>query len=136
MFARVMYTTLFVRDQDEALDFYLKKLGFVKRGDHLVREQGVEVGRWLTVGFEGQDLEVILAPAPAAKEQGNPNIGRTWLDRGELFVQSDDLRKDFETLRSEGVQFVEPAPEDYPFGVRVTALDPDGNRVSLRQRRR
>ena len=134
MFVRVMYTTLFVRDQDKALDFYTGKLGFVKRRDHPVRHRGVEVGRWLTVGFEGQDMEVILAPG--TQGQGNANLGQSSLDRGELFVESDDLRKDFETLQSKGVQFVEPAPEDYPFGVRVTALDPDGNRVSLRQRRR
>jgi catechol 2,3-dioxygenase-like lactoylglutathione lyase family enzyme len=129
-----MYTSLFVRDQHEALGFYTGKLGFVKRGDHPVRGSGVEVGRWLTVGFEGQDIEVILAPAPQG--QANANFELSLLDRGELFIESDDLRKDFEMLQSKGVQFVEPAPEDYAFGVRVTALDPDGNRVSLRQRRR
>jgi hypothetical protein len=34
------------------------------------------------------------------------------------------------------VEFVEPEPVDYPFGVRITALDPDGNRLELRQRPR
>jgi catechol 2,3-dioxygenase-like lactoylglutathione lyase family enzyme len=134
MLVRVMYTTLSVRDQDKALDFYAGQLGFVKRRDHPVRDLGVEVGRWLTVAFEGQDIEVILAPG--TQGQGSANLGQSSLDLGELFVESDDLRKDFEKLRSKGVQFVESAPEDYPFGVRVTALDPDGNRVSLRQRRR
>ena len=132
MFVRVMYTTLFVSDQNEALDFYTGKLGFVKRRDHPVREPGIEDSRFLTVGFEGQDLEVILAPG--TQGLGNANIGSSSIDRGELFIESNDLRKDFETLQSKGVQFVESAPEDYPFGVRVTALDPDGNRVSLRQR--
>jgi hypothetical protein len=46
-----------------------------------------------------------------------------------------DLRKDFEALRSRGVKFADEEPEDYPFGMRVTALDPDDNRVSLRQTR-
>jgi predicted enzyme related to lactoylglutathione lyase len=55
---------------------------------------------------------------------------------GPLFLRSDDLRKDFEEFRSRGVQFVEPEPVDYPFGVRITALDPDGNRLELRQRPR
>ena len=55
---------------------------------------------------------------------------------GPLFIESDDLRNDFERLQANGVRFVQPAPEDYPFGVRIEALDPDGNRVSLRQRRR
>jgi catechol 2,3-dioxygenase-like lactoylglutathione lyase family enzyme len=62
MFVRVMYTTVSVRDQDKALDFYTWKLGLEKRRDHPVREPGLEDGRFLTVGFQGQDLEVILAP--------------------------------------------------------------------------
>jgi aspartate/glutamate racemase len=55
---------------------------------------------------------------------------------GPLIIESDDLRKDFEELQLRGVKFADAEPEDYPFGVRVTALDPDGNRVSLRQRRK
>lgn len=135
MFLRVMYTTVFVRDQEEALDFYTGNLGFVKRRDHRVPEAAawaLGVGRFLTVGFRGQDLEVILAPATRGPD--DKDCGHSLLDRGELFVESDDLKKDYERLQSNGVQFVEPAPEDYPFGVRVTALDPDGNPVSLRQR--
>jgi predicted enzyme related to lactoylglutathione lyase len=50
-------------------------------------------------------------------------------------LESDDLRKDFEALRGRGVTFVEPEPVEYPFGVRIEAVDPDGNRISLRQQR-
>jgi catechol 2,3-dioxygenase-like lactoylglutathione lyase family enzyme len=120
-----MYTTLFVRDQDKALAFYTEHLGFVKRSDYAGPE-----GRFLTMAFEGQDMEVVLWPGTPG--QGDPSSPAP----GPLIVESDDLRKDFETLRSKGVPFVTPAPEDYPFGVRIEALDPDGNRVSLRQRRR
>jgi catechol 2,3-dioxygenase-like lactoylglutathione lyase family enzyme len=125
MFTRVMYTTLFVRDQGKALEFYTEHLGFVKRADFAGPE-----GRFLTVGFEGQDLEVVLWPG--TQGQGDASSPAP----GPLIVESDDLRKDFERLRADGVRFVQPAPEDYPFGVRIEALDPDGNRVSLRQRRR
>ena len=125
MFARVMYTTLFVRDQGKALDFYTENFGFVKRSDFAGPE-----GRFLTMGFEGQDIEVVLWPGT----QGQGNLSSP--APGPLIIESDDLRKDFETLQSKGVRFVEPAPEDYPFGVRIEALDPDGNHVSLRQRRR
>ncbi len=50
-----------------------------------------------------------------------------------IFIESDDLAKDFEVLGSRGVIFVEAEPTPYPFGVRLAALDPDGNRVELRQ---
>ena len=125
MFRRVMYTTLFVRDQAKALEFYTENFGFTKRSDFAGPE-----GRFLTMSFEGQDIEVLLWP-------GTPGQGAASSPApGPLIIESDDLRKDFETLRSKGVPFVEPAPEDYPFGVRIEALDPDGNRVSLRQRAR
>jgi predicted enzyme related to lactoylglutathione lyase len=55
---------------------------------------------------------------------------------GAIFLEADDLRKEFKVLRSRGVEFVQPEPEDYFFGVRVTALDPDGNRIELRQPKR
>jgi catechol 2,3-dioxygenase-like lactoylglutathione lyase family enzyme len=125
MFTRIMYTTLFVRDQDRSLEFYTENFGFVKRSDYAGPE-----GRFLTMSFEGQDIEVVLWPG--TQGQGHASAPAP----GPLIVESTDLRKDFETLQSKGVQFVGPAPEDYPFGVRIEALDPDGNRVSLRQRRR
>ena len=87
-------------------------------------------GRFLALGFKGQDVELILwkgATAPGKAAVGsNP---------GFIFIESNDLRKDFEVLRSKGVTFTEPEPVDYAFGVRITALDPDGNRVELRQRK-
>ncbi|MER5583315.1 VOC family protein [Streptomyces asoensis] len=54
--------------------------------------------------------------------------------RGPVFLESDDLRADFEVLRDQGVPFDRPEPEDYGFGIRAEAVDPDGNRISLRQR--
>jgi predicted enzyme related to lactoylglutathione lyase len=125
MFTRVLLTTLFVRDQGEALAFYTENFGFVKRADNPVPE-----GRFLTMGFDGQDSEVLLWPGNQG--QGDASSPAP----GPLFLESDDLRQDFERLQANGVRFVQPAPEDYPFGVRIEALDPDGNRISLRQRRR
>ncbi len=122
MFNDVMYATLFVSDQDKALDFYAN-LGFEKRADFAGPE-----GRFFTIGFKGQNLEVILWPGTQGRADKEDRVGR-------LFVESDDLRKDFDALRSKGIRFVEAEPEDYPFGVRITALDPDGNPVSLHQRK-
>lgn len=52
---------------------------------------------------------------------------------GTIFLQTDDLRKDFAELKARGIKFVEPEPEDYAYGARATALDPDGNQIALRQ---
>ncbi len=124
MFSRIMYVTVFVSDQDKALDFYTNFLGFQKRADY----RGPD-GRFLTIALNDPGFEVILWPGKEGKAKSTPGIGT-------LFIESDDLRKDFADLRARGVKFLEPEPETYPFGVRVTALDPDGNPVALRQTRR
>lgn len=128
MFDKIMYTTLFVTDQDQALEFYTKMFGFQKRADFAGPE-----GRFLTIAL-GQS-EVLLWPG--ATGRANPTPGAPAISvPGPLILESDDLRKDFDVLRSRGVTFADEEPESYPFGMRVTALDPDGNRVSLRQTRK
>jgi catechol 2,3-dioxygenase-like lactoylglutathione lyase family enzyme len=129
MLRKIMYTTLFVSDQDKALDFYTNMLGFEKRADFAGPE-----GRFLTIAL-GQGPEVLLWPGSGGRANataGAPPISVP----GLLILESDDLRKDFETFRSRGVRFEDAEPEDYPFGVRVPAVDADGNRISLRQTRK
>ncbi|MFE6866458.1 VOC family protein [Kitasatospora sp. NPDC057692] len=129
MLTRVMYVTVYVTDQDRALRFYTGQLGLEKRIDH----PGPE-GRFLTVGAPGHPFEIILWPHPAAA--GQP-VGRDEVPApGPIILESDDLLKDFEIWRERGVAFDSPAPEEYAFGIRIEAADPDGNRISLRQQRR
>ena len=130
MLTSVMYVTINVTDQDRSLRFYTDQLGLEKRVDH----PGPE-GRFLTVGVPGSALEFLLWPhaAGAGRPAGGEPDGRAL---GVVFLESDDLRKDFAVWRDRGVTFDQPEPEDYPFGVRIEAVDPDGNRIALRQRGR
>ncbi|MFF7246866.1 VOC family protein [Embleya sp. NPDC008237] len=128
MLTNIMYTTIYVTDQDRALAFYTEGLGLEKRIDF----PGPD-GRFLTVGVPDSPVQIILWSHPAAA--GQPaDVGREAAP-GPLILESDDLRKDFEIMRGRGVDFEESEPVDYPFGIRVEAVDPDGNRVSLRQQR-
>ncbi len=123
----IMYVTVYVTDQDRALEFYAGGLGLEKRVDY----PGPD-GRFLTVGAPGTPVEIILwSHAPAA---GQPAEAKPSATPGPLILESDDLHRDFAAMRDRGVPFVQPAPEDYPFGIRVESVDPDGNRISLRQR--
>ncbi len=125
MFSKIMYVTVFVSDQDKALDFYTSSFGFQKRIDYTGPE-----GRFLTIALpKDQGFEVLLWLGSAGRAKDIPAVGT-------LFIESDDLRKDFADLKARGVQFLEPEPEPYPYGIRVTALDPDGNSVALRQTRK
>jgi catechol 2,3-dioxygenase-like lactoylglutathione lyase family enzyme len=124
MLKKLIYVTVYVSDQDQALAFYTEALGLEKRIDY----PGPE-GRFLTVAPEDESVELILWPSASGPR---PAVDAA----APVFLESDDLYKEFEVLRSRGVTFVESEPTPYPFGVRIAALDPDGNRVELRQRKR
>ncbi|SEH03130.1 Catechol 2,3-dioxygenase [Nonomuraea solani] len=129
MLTTIMYVTSYVTDQDRALEFYTEGLGLEKQVDF----SGPD-GRFLTVGVPGSPVQILLwSHATAAGQPGD--VGQIGAP-GPLILESDDLRKDFEAMRRRGVTFEEPEPVDYPFGVRIEAVDPDGNRVSLRQQRK
>jgi catechol 2,3-dioxygenase-like lactoylglutathione lyase family enzyme len=134
MLKSMMYMTVYVSDQDRALEFYTGGLGLRKRID----AQGPG-GRFLTVAPGDEPVEILLWPTAAAPQGSTtgPVAGpvRSGVAPGSVFLESDDLAADFELFRSRGVGFVQEAPTPYPFGVLLTALDPDGNRIELRQRR-
>ena len=134
MFSRIMYVTVFVSDQDKALDFYTNSFGFQKHADY----NGPD-GRFLTIALKGHGSEGQMSVDQGFEVLlwlGNPGRARLTPGVGSLFIESDDLRRDFADLKARGVAFLEPEPETYPFGLRVTALDPDGNPVALRQTRK
>ncbi|GAB2791279.1 VOC family protein [Streptomyces daliensis] len=129
MLSNIMYVTVYVTDQDRALEFYTDGLGLEKRLDF----PGPD-GRFLTVGVPDSPVQIILWSHAATA--GQPVGVDQHAAPGPLILESDDLRKDFEAMSRRGVTFVESEPQDYPFGVRAEAVDPDGNRVSLRQQRK
>jgi len=126
MFSKIMFQTLFVSDQDRALQFY-ELLGFEKRADN----PGPE-GRFLMIGLKGSDQNLILWPGTPGKGEALSGLPAN-AAAGAIFLQSDDLRTAFVTLKTRRVQLLETEPEAYPYGLRATAVDPDGNHISLRQ---
>jgi catechol 2,3-dioxygenase-like lactoylglutathione lyase family enzyme len=126
MFSRMMFPTLFVSDQDRALAFY-ELLGFEKRADNLGPD-----GRFLMVGLKGDTASLILWPGAGGKGATAPGAAPNTA-AGAVFLHSDDLRRDFAELKARGVALLETEPEAYAYGLRATAVDPDGNLLSLRQ---
>jgi catechol 2,3-dioxygenase-like lactoylglutathione lyase family enzyme len=128
MLKHLMFATLYVSDQDRALAFYTDRFGLEKGIDN----PGPE-GRFLTVAPADTSVQILLWPGTPGQPDPAVDAPEPGILAGTIFLEVDDLRKEFEVLRSRGVEFVQPEPEDYAFGVRVTALDPDGNRIELRQ---
>jgi len=95
------HVTIVVKNQNEALEFYTKKMGFEKKADY----QNPGQPRWLTVAPKGQAIEMVLWQAgmgsdpnlPASHKQ--PGIGTHWV------LEVDDVRKTFAELKARGVKF-------------------------------
>ncbi|HEV2980495.1 MAG TPA: VOC family protein [Solirubrobacteraceae bacterium] len=127
---------LWVHDQDEALDFYTKKLGMEVRSDVTLPEMGNF--RWLTVGPAGQpDIAITLMAIPGAPvmddataEQVRSLVAKGFA--GTIFLTTDDVQADYEQLRARGVEFSE-APEERPYGIDSGFHDPSGNSFRLTQ---
>ena len=106
MLKKVAYVSLFVTNQDKALDFYTNVLGFEKRIDNPTPSGP----RWLTVAVTGQDFELVLWPGTPGK--GQPVYGRV---SAAYTIEVNDCRKMFETLKARGVKFDTEVLE-YPWG--------------------
>jgi uncharacterized glyoxalase superfamily protein PhnB len=127
---------LWVHDQDEALDFYTKKLGFEVRQDVTLAELGNF--RWLTVGPANQpDIAIVLMaiPGPPVMDDSTANDVRELMAKGfagTVFLTTEDIYGDYEQLKSRGVEFVEE-PEERPYGIDTGFRDPSGNHLRLGQ---
>ena len=129
-------TQLWVHDQDEALAFYTKKLGWELRSDVTMPEMGNF--RWLTVGPPAQpDIAVVLMaiPGPPVMDEETAEQVRTLMGKGfagTLFLTTDDCQASYEELKSRGVEFIEK-PEERPYGIDSSFRDPSGNNFRLTQ---
>ena len=129
-------TQLWVHDQDEALDFYTKKLGMEVRTDVTLPELGNF--RWLTVGPPRQpDISIVLMaiPGPPVMDPQTAEQVKTLMAKGfagTVFFTTDDVQGDYEELKSRGVEFTEE-PEERPYGIDAGFRDPSGNSFRLTQ---
>lgn len=133
MFNTLSQSQIYVLDQDEALDFYVGKLGLEVHTD-------VDLGfmRWLTVNVPGQpDREILLEkPGPPAMDPATAEQVRELVSKGAmggwLIFTTDDCQKTYETLLAKGVEFTEP-PTERPYGIDCGLRDPFGNRIRFGQ---
>src|SRR3954464_2852886 len=127
---------LWVHDQDEALDFWTKKVGMEVRSDVTLPEMGNF--RWLAVGPPGQeDVSIVLMAIPGEPVMDNGTAGqvRDLMAKGfagTVFLTTDDCQASYEELRARGLEFSEPR-EQRPYGIDPGFHDPSGNSFRLTQ---
>ena len=130
------YTQLWVHNQDEALEFYTKKVGFEVRDDITVAEMGNF--RWLAVGPASQpDVNIVLMDIPGVPimdDETNRAVHELTAKgfSGTVFLVSDNLEKDYQELEARGVEFIEK-PTQRPYGLDCAFRDPSGNHLRIAQ---
>jgi catechol 2,3-dioxygenase-like lactoylglutathione lyase family enzyme len=124
----IAHIALVVRDYDEALDFYVGKLGFRVVEDTFQPEQNK---RWVVVSPPGSSGTSLLLARASAPDQ-EPFIGNQAGGRVFLFLQTDNFRRDYDRMVSAGVMFVRP-PSEAPYGTVAVFEDLYGNRWDLLQ---
>jgi catechol 2,3-dioxygenase-like lactoylglutathione lyase family enzyme len=122
---RLSLTALLVRDYDEAIDFYVRKVGF-----DLVEDTDQGGGkRWVVVRPPGSDAALLLAKAAGDQAQ---RIGDQAGGRVFLFLETDDFGRDQGRMAAAGVRFLEE-PRHEPYGSVAVFEDLYGNRWDLIQ---
>lgn len=124
----IAHVALVVRDYDEAIDFFVGKLGFTLIEDTYQPEQDK---RWVVVSPPGSSGTSLLL-ARASRPEQEPFIGNQTGGRVFLFLQTDDFWRDYNRMTAAGVRFVrEPLDADY--GTVAVFEDLYGNRWDLVQ---
>lgn len=106
----IVHIALVVRDYDEAIEFYTKKLHFTLVEDTYQPEQDK---RWVVIAPPGTNGTTILLARASKPEQenfiGNQSGGRVF-----LFLGTDDFYRDYNEMRDKGIEFIrEPKEQDY-----------------------
>jgi catechol 2,3-dioxygenase-like lactoylglutathione lyase family enzyme len=133
MLNRITQSQIFVLDQDEALDFYVGKLGLEVNTD-------IDLGfmRWLTVNVPGHPEHQILLelPGPPAMDPATAEQVRELVTKGAMggwfILATDDAQGTYETLKERGVEITD-GPNDQPYGIDFGVRDPFGNRLRIGQ---
>ena len=117
---KLAHIAIVVRDYDEAIEFYTKKLDF----DLLEDTQLSDVKRWVRVAPKGSECCLLLARA--ANEEQESRIGNQTGGRVFLFLYTDNFHRDYKNLLDKGVTIVrQPAVE--PYGTVAVFEDLYGN---------
>ncbi|MHC3001526.1 VOC family protein [Gordonia metallireducens] len=133
MITGIAIHSIYVLDQDAALEFYVGELGFTVDTD-------VDMGfmRWLTVAPPGQPDRLILLERPGPPSLSDDAVAkvRELVTQGAMPVtifSTDDCRGTHAALVAKGVELTQD-PEEQPYGIDCAFRDPFGNNLRMTQR--
>ena len=134
MITKMSHTTLFVQNQEKALETYRDKLGF-----KVIMDVSMDNGfRWVTVQPPNQpDVEIVLLEPKVGPmfDQDCADAMMTLLDKAKMgagVFDTENCQATYEELKSKGIEFVSP-PTDRFYGIEAIFRDGCGNWFSLTQ---
>ena len=131
MFNAIRQSQVFVLDQDEALEFYVGKLGLELGTD-------VDLGpfRWVTVHVPGKpESAIVLSTPDMGHDEETAAAIRDLVRKGGgngVIFNVDDCRATYEELRAKGVEFTQE-PTEHFYGIDCGLRDPFGNPLRITQ---
>ncbi|GHE41590.1 VOC family protein [Vulcaniibacterium thermophilum] len=123
----IAHVALVVRDYDEALAFYVGKLGFRLIEDTHQPEQDK---RWVVIAPPGSGEGTTLLLARASTPEQARFVGNQAGGRVFLFLRTDDFWRDYRRMQAAGIRFVRP-PSEQPYGTVAVFEDLYGTRWDL-----
>ncbi len=133
MITTLAITSIFVLDQDQALDFYVGKLGL-----EVATDADLGFMRWLTVKVPGENREILLElPGQPAHDPDTAETIREMVTKGAsagtLFFNTDDAYAAHAELKARDVELAEE-PTTQSYGIDFGFRDPFGNHIRIAQR--
>jgi catechol 2,3-dioxygenase-like lactoylglutathione lyase family enzyme len=133
MINSLTHSGIIVLDQDEAIDFYVGKLGLEVSTD-------ADLGfmRWLTLRVPGDpQREIVLElPGPPVMDDATAEQARELVTKGAtggwLIFATDDCQRTHDELVAKGVEFTQEPTEQF-YGTDCALRDPFGNAIRITQ---
>ncbi len=123
---RVSLLNVLVKDQDAAIEFYARKLGFSK-----VEDVPFGPKRWVTVRLPGDDI-LTVALNLAESDSDRALVGKQAGSQPLFSLTTDDCVKEYRRMKDAGVKF-HGEPVAQPYGTGVTLEDLYGNKIYMNQ---
>jgi catechol 2,3-dioxygenase-like lactoylglutathione lyase family enzyme len=123
---RISLLNLLVKDQDSAIDFFTRKLGFV-----VVEDVPFGPKRWVTLRLP-DDEELRIAVNLAESEADLALVGKQAGSQPLFGIATDDCLREYRQMKEAGVKF-HGEPQVQPYGTGVLLEDLYGNKIYLNQ---
>jgi catechol 2,3-dioxygenase-like lactoylglutathione lyase family enzyme len=123
---KIKIVSLLVRDYDEAIEFYSKKLGFELQEDAAFGES-----RWVTLSLPDQ-RDVTIALELARTDDDQALVGKQGGSFAFLGMYTDDCMSDYNRMKALNLKF-QGEPTSGPWGTGVLFEDLYGNRIFMSQ---